>query len=470
LHRDLLALLTACRAAPADDVPRLVLADWLDENADAAGLPTPDDARARAELIRVQVELARPMHDAARVMQLRAAEARLLTANAPRWLGDLPQRLDELRRRQPFGFATNIPASATPVFVLNPLATHYPWKFSRGLLTLDLLQSELTDLELAGWFASPLAAWVEEAGVGVGGLTALEQLEVADAIRPHLGVRYALGRQAYPSLQLVNPHPERLTAKRCRRLLKSANFAHVRSLTIFPAAVEVGVLPMLADADLTGLRRLAVKAPIGDPGAAFLAATPLANLSALDISACDVGPDGLRLIANSAHLRQLVSLTAFRNRFGCDGIAALATSPLAEQLRVLELQNTGLGDRGVTALVASPLLDRLHGPGLNLSINPIGDAGAIALAGCPALESFTELILRDCLVSDAGALALAASSHVANLTYLDLWQNRVGDAGAKSLAASSHLAQVSLLSLRDNRITAKGAKVLRKRFRDGVKV
>jgi uncharacterized protein (TIGR02996 family) len=42
-----LALLAAIRAAPADDLPRLVAADWLEEN----GAPE------RAELIRVQCEL-----------------------------------------------------------------------------------------------------------------------------------------------------------------------------------------------------------------------------------------------------------------------------------------------------------------------------------------------------------------------------------------------------------------------------
>lgn len=43
------AFLSAILAAPDDDVPRLLLADWLDENGDAA----------RAAFIRVQCELAR---------------------------------------------------------------------------------------------------------------------------------------------------------------------------------------------------------------------------------------------------------------------------------------------------------------------------------------------------------------------------------------------------------------------------
>ena len=234
----------------------------------------------------MQVELARPTFDTARVMQLRTAEANLLAANAARWLGDLPRRFEELRQRKPFGFAPHIPNAARAVFAFDPLAMHYPWRFCRGLLTVDLLPTELTDLELGAWFASPLAAWVEEAGVEIGGLAALEQLEVVDAMRPYLGVRYALGTVAYPTLQLVNPRPERLTAKRCKRLLACANFTHVRSLSVFLPAVEVGLLPMLPEANLTGLHRLSVKAPLSDSDAAFLAAAPLTNLSALDISKC----------------------------------------------------------------------------------------------------------------------------------------------------------------------------------------
>ena len=46
---DATALLAAIRAAPDDDAPRLIYADWLDEH----GQPE------RAEFIRVQIELAR---------------------------------------------------------------------------------------------------------------------------------------------------------------------------------------------------------------------------------------------------------------------------------------------------------------------------------------------------------------------------------------------------------------------------
>ena len=466
LHPDLLALLAACRSAPADDVPRLVLADWLDENADAAGLPDANDARDRAAFIRVQVELARPTCDLARVAQLRAEEAQFLTRNAARWLGELPARLDLFRRQRRFGFADGAHQVARR---FDPLATDGGWRFSRGLIAVELDVTELPKPDLGAWFDSPLAAWVEEASVSISGASALERLTVPDALRPYLGVRYELGTPPRPSMNLTGAQ-ETLSKKQCKRLLRCRNFALVRSLSIAPAAVEVGALPLLPEANVSGLRRLSVRAPIADTGAAHLAAAPFVNLSALDVSGCSIEAGGFRLLANSPHLRQLVSLTVYRNQLGCDGSVALVSSPLAERLSVLEIQNAGIGDRGVTALAQSPLLDRLLGPGLNLSMNPISDAGAEALAASPRLAPFTELILRDCRIGDRGAKALAGSPHVANLAYLDLWKNRVADTGAKALADSPHLRNVRELSLRDNVITAKGAAALRKRFGERVRV
>ncbi len=472
LHSDLVALLAGCRSAPADDTPRLVLADWLDEHADVAGLPSADDARARAELIRVQVELARPTNDTARVMQLRAAEQKLFTANAQRWLGELPERL-HLLRHPTFGFAAQLPASAIEQppqpFLFRPISPVNPWRFSRGLLRIELFEGELTDLELGAWFGSPLAAWVEEASVTVSGVDTLENFKVPTQLRPYLGVRYAVSGDS-PQVPMTRPRPARLTERQWKRLLNCANFELVRGLTVLAPAVEEGFLRLMASANVSGLRWLTVKAPEGDKWAAFLASAPLTNLSALDVSGCELGSAGMRLIANSPHLRRLVSLSAFRNPFACEGLEAIANSPLAETLNILDLQNTGIGDRGVKALASSPLMNRLVGPGLNLSMNSLGDEAAKALAESEHLERFTELILRDCRIADAGATALAESPHVANLAYLDLWKNRIGDAGAKALSASKYLKHVRDLSLRDNLITAKGTKSLQKRFGERVKV
>jgi uncharacterized protein (TIGR02996 family) len=75
---DRAAFLAAIRAAPADDLPRLVFADWLDERGDPLG-----------EFIRVQIELepVRDRIDDPHVRDLTHREADLLVRHGEAWAG-----------------------------------------------------------------------------------------------------------------------------------------------------------------------------------------------------------------------------------------------------------------------------------------------------------------------------------------------------------------------------------------------
>src|SRR5262249_53807530 len=74
------ALLRAVLAAPDDDAPRLVYADWLEERGDPA----------RAAFIRVQVELTHPPIDYSKRFRLVQTERTLLPANRAAWTAWLP--------------------------------------------------------------------------------------------------------------------------------------------------------------------------------------------------------------------------------------------------------------------------------------------------------------------------------------------------------------------------------------------
>jgi uncharacterized protein (TIGR02996 family) len=76
--------LQALLAEPDDDILRLAMADWLDEN----------DQPARAEFIRVQIELARgvPDRDRRRFLELRQRD--LLVAHDAEWVAPLARVLD----------------------------------------------------------------------------------------------------------------------------------------------------------------------------------------------------------------------------------------------------------------------------------------------------------------------------------------------------------------------------------------
>ena len=74
------AFLAAIRENPEDDTPRLVYADWLDDNGD----------RDRAEFIRVQIELARLREDDVRAFDLRWRQDELLNQNGDIWREEVP--------------------------------------------------------------------------------------------------------------------------------------------------------------------------------------------------------------------------------------------------------------------------------------------------------------------------------------------------------------------------------------------
>jgi uncharacterized protein (TIGR02996 family) len=94
------AFLRAIGENPADDAPRLVYADWLDDRGDAA----------RAEFIRVQCELARPGGNRARRTELRLRERELLKAHKSDWARPFKPWHDDVEFRR--GFVEVVSGSA----------------------------------------------------------------------------------------------------------------------------------------------------------------------------------------------------------------------------------------------------------------------------------------------------------------------------------------------------------------------
>jgi uncharacterized protein (TIGR02996 family) len=85
----LIALLRASKEQTGEDLPRLALADWLEEHGE----------QARAELIRVQCRLARLPAGDPDGPSLRRRELDLVSANAARWVGGLGRSLRPSRPR-----------------------------------------------------------------------------------------------------------------------------------------------------------------------------------------------------------------------------------------------------------------------------------------------------------------------------------------------------------------------------------
>jgi len=207
------ALLTAILANPDEDTPRLVFADWLDENGSGS-------SAARAEFIRVQVEVTRRPERHPYSLPHRAKLTRfveLFEAHAKEWLAvvGVPTPRAIFRR----GFVEEIRATAdelvnigekalsremlsvvevVPALKYGPLADTSPagdavlrrlaeWPVRGRLRSLRLSALTLTAPAVAAFAGSPAAA-------------GLRSLDLSGCAFPAESVREAIKKASLPDL------------------------------------------------------------------------------------------------------------------------------------------------------------------------------------------------------------------------------------------------------------------------------
>ncbi len=470
LPGDLLALLNACRADPVSDLPRLVLADWLDEH----------DDPARAELLRVQCELARPSLDTERIAELKARERALIAANWRAWAGglhavccdlidaDAHQRYGadaaELRRRR--RASQNVPPPT--VARDDPFLQGLPWKFTRGLIDLTTTPGEIGSLR--AWSNGDELPWLDSLRMPLGRwLSSLVDSPwvLPRRLEPFVSLGLTLRGPCADLTEEGNPQYGRPTLALIDTAIRSRHWRRVRRVALegqgYEGDIDFHAAIRRADYDRVG--HLEMDSAVF---AESLAAKRLPKLVSLDVGGLDLPPE--TLLALAKRTPRLNVLSAYRTPLGDRGFAALLATSWGETLHTLEVMNCDLGDDAMTTLVRSGLLGRLYGPQLNLSMNRIEDAGLATLAGSDDLPHFSELVLRENRVGDAGVEALAASPFAANLRYLDLWKNRLTDRAALALAASPHLGQLRDLNVRDNALTDAGRAALTARYGAAAKV
>ncbi len=129
------ALLAAIRAHPLDDAPRLVYADWLDEQGEESNA-------ARAEFIRLQCEMELLLADDPRYLALEQREKALLDAWRKEWLAPLPKRYRKAEFWRGFPVLTLKSTSVHQLVKLtdNDLQCAALWRYPYGTgETLDTL-------------------------------------------------------------------------------------------------------------------------------------------------------------------------------------------------------------------------------------------------------------------------------------------------------------------------------------------
>jgi uncharacterized protein (TIGR02996 family) len=305
-----------------DDAPRLIYADWLEEQGE----------RDRAEFIRAQCELAHLAGDAPRRPGLKRRSEELLGQHAGEWLRPLPEWAVREPPQWRRGFVAAVRAKgedflrgAEELLRLCPLEgafltearEHLPELLQRthlaNLTSLDLNMNEIED-----------------------------EGAVALASSPHLA-----------NLTTLGLYGNRIGAEGAKALAGSPHLANLATL------------------DLRGN-------DIGDEGAEALAGSRhLANLATLDLRGNGIGDEGAVALAESPYLDGLVTLDLSFNGIGAEGAVALASSPHLAKLATLLLNHNGIEDEGAKALAGSPRLAKLTS--LELHDNEIGDEGTEAL-------------------------------------------------------------------------------------------
>jgi uncharacterized protein (TIGR02996 family) len=336
------SFLHAIREAPEDDVPRLVLADWLEDNGEAD----------RAEFIRAQVRLDGDLPAGERPA-LKAREAALLAQNKERWLGPLAQKPWEptfsrgtARLKVQTGRLLNAKVQKqaqewfTPALVtdLRAEGTTSRWNdlidlpLLEGLAGFVISKGKTTTADVQALARSPRLANLRRLGIHGERLAARNGMDKAGMTAliesPHLkrltGVDFAGKSLDHEAMELLTKEaPWKLT-----------------SLNLDGTALHDYTLGLLLEAPwLPGLTWLSVYAAIWIDEAVRWFVRDLAptRLRFLCLGSNRVGDGSAEVIASSPHLAELRELWLNFPHFTERGARALAGSPYLAKLRLLYL-------------------------------------------------------------------------------------------------------------------------------------
>jgi uncharacterized protein (TIGR02996 family) len=325
------AFLQAILDSPDNDIPRLVFADWLEEQ----GNP-------RGAFIRLQCQRAKMTRYDPGWKDILAQESAIFKQFDAEWSKPVLRLADAIEYRR--GFIEHVRVSATKLlrnadrlFRIAPVCS----------IRLDHVD-RLAEIGQAKWLAR------------------VRELDMSQ-----------------------NP----LGHRSLRALFESEHCRSLRLLRLTECALDFNAVRVIAgEANLGNLLTLNLSANgIGAEGAQALARSPsLVNLQELSLQQNDLQVTGATALATAPtfHLRRLA---LGHNRIANDGAAMIASCPQFEQLRYLDLQSNGLGNPSIVALCESPCLQRLEH--LNLYHNLINSRGVQMLSASSLLGNLSYLNL-----------------------------------------------------------------------------
>jgi uncharacterized protein (TIGR02996 family) len=332
---EVVALLQGVKQNPADDAPRLVLADWLEEHGDPRG-----------EFVRLQVHLERQAGEGPPQEEWRRREEGLHAQHRAAWVGPLQLLVRD-------------------------------WTSHRGLLRLNVHTSKFLTRPGMALAATEAYAWVD--GVQFRSIT-------AEGLR-----RFTLS-PLWPALNTLGLWSCRLGDEDVRTLAAAPGTVPFTYLNLADNGLGPGAATALAGSPrMAGLTALHLhQNRIGPAGAAALAGSPyLGRLNTLVLYDNRIGDEGVTALAGSPNLAHVTTLNLSANDISTEGLKALLASPHRGRLRELSLLNNRIDAEGIRLLAESPAVSGLTG--LYVAGNRFGPAGAEALAASPYLTGLTRL-------------------------------------------------------------------------------
>lgn len=403
---EVLAFLEEVREHPEDDTPRLVLADWLQDQPDEID-------RARGEFLYLECLLSRPEPGPAAI---RTRHRQLRAQFTEQWLGPLTRVVEN-------------------------------WRWDRGLLHLSLDGFHCFARDLLDVLPTETYAWVN-------GLT----------LRRVTGgfINVAEQTSLLHRVQSLTFEESRFNDEAFYRLFALPALVHLRQLNLAGCQVSGHAIAYLArQPKLSNLRDLDLtRGTFGATGVEALARSEsLGHLRTLRLG-YNLLPDAvLHDLANGPLLAHLEHLDLRGNEAcGGTGLAALVLSRGAQRLRRLELPHLHLLAETVRALAHSPYLRNLRV--LNLERTNVNTHGVKHLAFAGALNALESLSLARTNLYDCGVAALGEDTTQMRLKALDVGHNHLDRGAALTLATSPVFAELRELDLEDNRLGDDGAYLL----------
>jgi uncharacterized protein (TIGR02996 family) len=407
------ALLAAIRAQPDEDTPRLMFADWLEENDPAPGAP--NGPAARANFIRAQVELARTPPWEPFAVKCRWRRPDIATGKP--FLGQLPAAgysqvsWAPLPFRRGFGWAIEVRSAgmwdefAEPLFDFEPIgrvsfwhATLDAWRHiaaSECVRNFRELVLETNPIEpLIALRDRPAARGITDIrfrrASGAGMPEVVEDLflsPLGGAVRGlHFHTGYESTRALIDAINTGGPL-ERLSFS-----VMGVTAEYARQLFDGPAASSLKEFSLRNE-------------PLGGAGLAVLASDLPPGLLDLALDHVGVQPAAVEALARSGRVANLRRLDLSRNALPPRATRVLSLSRPLAGLRALALRNCSVGDKGVRHLTQSKFWPNLVE--LDLRQNPISGAGVRHLLDAPVPPDLSALVLDGGAFGGDGRAALA---------------------------------------------------------------